>query len=406
MTFNIQNRHKYNDYHSVIFADAAGYYVYLPMWYIYGNNAKAFPNGEDTITGNGFHFDKVSNKIDTKYLCGVALMQTPFFLTANYLAPSFGFKADGFSKIYYWAIMMAGVFYACFGLLLLYHFLSRFYRPIESFITTLAFFLGTNLYFYSISRQGMSHVYTFFLFSLFLYLIPFFYEKQTVKNCIGIAFTFALIVFIRPTNFILLFFFLLYDVNSLKKLREKIFFWSTHFQIFFWMLLAAILVAIPQFIYWKETFHRFITYSYSNESFIYWKNPQILKLWFSTNNGLFLFAPLLLISIFGIFWMIKKSALNGWLIGILFLFATYIFASWWCWWFGCSLGSRSFIDFYPILAIPFGYCLHHSEKKISKALIFILIILCIILNMKMTYYYDGCFNGGIWDFNAYLKLIH
>ncbi|HVA99077.1 MAG TPA: hypothetical protein VNG53_09295, partial [Bacteroidia bacterium] len=341
LAFNMHSHDKYNNYHSVIWADAAGYYVYLPMWYIYGNNAKDFPANEDTITGNGFYYDKASNKIHTKYLCGVALMQTPFFITANYLAPLLGFKADGFSKIYHWSVMMAGIFYACLGLFFLYYFLNRFYLPIESFITTLAFFVGTNLYYYSIDAQGMSHVYSFFLLSFFLYLIPFFYEKPTTKNSIGIAFSFALMVFIRPTNFIVLFFFLFYNLLSWKQLRERIAFLKINFQLFLWMLLAAILIAIPQMIYWKQTFHRFITYSYSNESFIYWKNPHFIKLWFSTNNGLFLYAPLLLISIFGIFWMIKKAVSNGWIIGILFLTASYIFASWWCWWFGCSFGSRS-----------------------------------------------------------------
>jgi len=91
---------------------------------------------------------------------------------------------------------------------------------------------------------------------------------------------------------------------------------------------------------------------------------------------------------------------------IIFLTVSYICASWWSWWFGCSFGARNFVDYYPLLIIPFAFlldkCLSH---KIARIAVIAVISLCCYLNIDMEYYYDGCFYGTEWDFNTYLKLL-
>jgi hypothetical protein len=129
--------------------------------------------------------------------------------------------------------------------------------------------------------------------------------------------------------------------------------------------------------------------------------------WFSFNNGLFTYSPLLLLAVIGIVLMIKNKKREGYFYGGLFLLISYIFASWWCWWYGCSFGSRSFIEYYAILIVPFCYFLELSmKKKLSRTLVLVVISFCCYLNMDMEYYYDGCFYGETWDFASYLKLLN
>src|ERR1017187_354763 len=81
--FNKHSRDTFNSYHSVLWADASGYYMYLPIWFIYGNNANSINDTLVKHTGQGFHMDGIKNKIITKYTCGTAILQMPFFLASH-----------------------------------------------------------------------------------------------------------------------------------------------------------------------------------------------------------------------------------------------------------------------------------------------------------------------------------
>jgi hypothetical protein len=151
-----------------------------------------------------------------------------------------------------------------------------------------------------------------------------------------------------------------------------------------------------------------LVYSYTGESFTNWYRPAIAQLWFSANNGLFLYAPLFIIIIAGMGMMIKNKFLNAWLFLILFLCISYIFASWWNWSYGCGFGQRCYVEYYAFFSIPLAYVIsktYRHKKKGMRIAIYSFIFLFVIINLKLTYTYDGCWYGGTWDWGEYLKLI-
>ena len=100
---------------------------------------------------------------------------------------------------------------------------------------------------------------------------------------------------------------------------------------------------------------------------------------------------------------------SGFFILILFLILSYTFSSWWAWDFGCSYGSRSFVEYLSLFSIPVAYAYSRIAKlNLNKRLIFyVIIIVLITLNLKMIYSYDGCFQGtSNWDWSAYIQLIN
>src|SRR5690606_154748 len=119
----------------------------------------------DLRTGNGFLLDTETGIVSTKYSYGVALLQAPFFLGAHIYAKITGTYADGYGQPYRNAVNIAGVFYLIFGLLLLYKFLRFQFKSTISFITVALILLGTNVFHYGVYETGMSHIYSFFLFS-------------------------------------------------------------------------------------------------------------------------------------------------------------------------------------------------------------------------------------------------
>lgn len=407
LTFNKHSKDKAKSYHGVIWSDAAGYYVYNPMWFIYGNEASSFPDSIEAQTGNGFQLNFESNKVLTKYPCGVAILQAPFFLVSHALAKPLGYKADGFSRIYSFGLFFAGIFYCCMGLFFLSKFLSRYFSPGISMSAPILFLAGTNLFYYSIDAPGMSHVYSFFLFSLIIYLSPVITTKPNFKYYVLFFICLFLAVLARPTNILIGLFPLFYFVNSRTEIMERIQFLLQQKITLFISIALGCLVLIPQLLYWHNTTGNFLSYSYKDEGFDFLKNPKILEVWFSTNNGLFTYSPMILLSVVGIVLLIVNKKLSGYFYAGLFLLISYVFASWWCWWFGCSFGARSFVEYYAVLIIPFCFLLERSAmNKYSRIIVILAIGFCCYLNMDMEYYYDGCFYGETWDFASYLKLLN
>jgi hypothetical protein len=398
LSLNRHSKAKIFNYHSEIWSDKAGYYIYLPAFFIYDFEADKFPDSVGIKTGNGFTIDKVDNKVTTKYTYGVALMQTPFFLIAHVLAKKIGLEANGFSIIYNRMIDIAAVFYTVFGLLVLYMFLINYTESKIAIITLIFIFLGSNLFYYSIFDTGMSHIYSFFLFSVFLFLSDKVLKANSnLMNAI-FGLIIGLIISVRPVNIIFLPTFFIFNsiqLNNLKVLLKP----------FILMSIIIFVVLMPQFLYWKYLSGNFLFYTYTNEGFTNFLSPKILQLWFSPNNGLLLYNPIILLTLVGLIFLWEyrlKLSLN---ISLYFILISYIFSSWWSWSYGCSYGSRPFVEYYTILSLPLCYFSNYILNSNFKKYFLFIVVLFIGWNLKLIFSYDGCWYAGDWDWRLFLNLL-
>ena len=403
LTFNKHSKSGYFNYHSEIWADKAGYYVYLPATFKYQFDTSQFPDSIDVKTGNGFEL-RDDNKVITKYTYGVALMQMPFYLAGELYSGITGKRDNGFGRVSHAIINIAAVFYLMLGIYFLYGVLNSRLSASVTIITLFTIVLGTNLFYYSIDDTGMSHVYSFALFSGFLYVISV-GDKQlfNLRQLILISFIAALIVFIRPLNAIFVAaVFLLKILSGEMNYRQVA-------KLSIYSLLCFIVVLIPQMLYWDYAHGELLVYSYGNEGFDF-TNPRLLTTLFAPKNGLILYSPLFSL----IIWSIVKRSFresHKWisLVSIFtFLLITFLFSSWWTPDFGCSYGARSYVEYLVLFSIPFGYLTQEIWNKggWQKWFFSILMFACVAFNMKLIYTYDQCFMGeGYWDWNEYLRLI-
>lgn len=410
LAFNMHSRITYLDYHSEIWSDKAGYYVYLPAFFLYDFDPHKFPENIDLKTGNGFRLDLKNNKVRTKYPCGTAVLQAPFFLLANALAPVFSFNRDGFAPVYHWALYISAVTYLLIALIFLRKVLLK-YLPLKvTYITLFALFSGTNLFYFTIDSCAASHIYSFFLFSVFLYLtVGVIRQKKIIPlQMIMISIIAALIILVRPVNVIFLFIIFFIGIKNSEDLikRMKKLFTLKNVCIF---LVISFLIFLPQFLYWNYAEGKFLVYSYKGESFTNWHSPKIIEVLFAPRNGWLLYNPLHLFALAGILILMKREWKRFVIIPVILIIATYIFASWWDYGFGCSIGHRCYVEYYAMLSIPFGYSVYHIYKIRSagiKIFIFSIMIIFIICNLKVIYTYDDCFFGSsTWDWDEYLRLI-
>jgi len=409
MIFLGLNRHSRSgtfNYHAEIWGDKAGYYVYLPASLIYHFQAEAFPDSIAQKTGNGFSLDSEGQLVHTKYPMGVAMLQLPFFLGAHLFAHLSARPADGFSLAYHKSIDIAAAVYLSLAFMFLYLFLRKRYKPLNIMISLLIILASTNLYYYTIDESGMSHIYSFFVLSLMMYLSTQWARNPEKKAFMILLSVFsALFVLIRPVNILLLPLVFLY----LHYYHRPLCFPCRHsMKIFLLSLaLAFVIVFLPQFFYWEYSRGAWFRFFYPGEGFTHLLSPRFLKLWFSTYNGLFTYSPILLFVFLLAFFDKNQnhSAARAFL--LLFFVWSYITASWWSWHLGCAYGSRGFVDYLPLLApmVASQWNMISQKRIIVKITAILIISLLIAVNIKITYCWDGCWYGGDWDWKLWWETL-
>jgi len=405
MIFLALNRHSRNNiqnYHSEIWADKAGYHVYLPATFIYGFNASAMPDSIDKRTGGGFKLNLENNRIFTKYTYGVALMQMPFFLGAHALATPLGYPADGYSLPYHKAIDLAAAFYGFIGLIFLFYFLRAYFPTGVSLFTAFLVFGGTGVFYYAMFDTGMSHVYSFTLVSAALLLVSRIGNANfSTGSMMALGAVCGLAIAVRPTNALILSGLLIFvtrDQHSAIGIRRIAL-----------AILAGCLMLMPQMVYWTYLTGSPIMYSYGDEGFSNILSPEIIHIWFAPHNGLFLYAPILLIALAGLYFMYRLG--DRWRAGMLalhFLAFSYVTSSWWIWTYGCSFGSRPFVEYVPLLALPLGHIvqwgLGHSSKLIASCVLICLLI-PLAWTQKLMFSYPRCWYWSHWDWVSFYDLL-
>ncbi|MCF8235788.1 MAG: hypothetical protein K9G67_12685 [Bacteroidales bacterium] len=408
VSFNMHRVSGYFNYHSQIYSDRAGYYVYLPALFEYEFKADRFPDSVDVKTGHGFQLDHATGKVKTKYTYGIALMQLPFYLMAEAAACPLDQKPNGFSPVYHRVLNVAAVFYLMLGLVFLRKFLKSYFKEGVVLLLLITILSGTNLFYYAVDAVGMSHVYSFALFCIYLYLLKKtgYLEAKFGYHFILLFAVAALIILIRPSNLLFVILACFIDaengraiMNRLSKLLRA--------RILLYGLGIFLLVFLPQMLYWYYLNGSMINYSYDQEGFN-WLEPRFAVVLIAPENGLLPYNPLYLFILASFVLMIKKRIWNGLLILVMFALLLYMVSSWWAPTYGCSFGARNFVEYIAVFSIPLGYWFKSLLKmNLNKQLGFwILLLFFILVNLKLTYTFDDCFFGTkVWDWNEYFRLL-
>jgi hypothetical protein len=365
-------REKYTFY-----GDAVGYYSYLPSIFIYDNLGKVDsiptdmqipPDVEWAMKNQRLTGVKsTSNYIINQYTCGMAILEWPFFMMAHFTAKILGEPANAYSWPYDYAIKLSSFVFLLLGFFFTYRILRRKVSSPVALITLALLLLGTNLFWFSFEQAGMSHVPLFFLYAAFIWYTLKIHDcwkagsNVNRKHWLALGFSAGMMVLIRPSDIVLLFVFLLYGLNNTHAIRQK---WLWIQQSWKGLLLAALcafILWIPQLWYWKTFTGHWFFDSYKGQAFD-WSFKHYLDGLFGGGNGWFLYSPLMILSLLGLFFHKK---LKNWIPGIPIIFVVYTFIiySWWCYYYINGFGSRPMIHMYALLAIPLSMVIEWMDAK-------------------------------------------
>lgn len=352
-----------------VYSDGFGYYAYLPAL-LYGDFSFSFIEA-----GNWEHTLKLipaAGGLVNKYPVGVAIMESPFFLAAHLLsllkdALTGSATATGYSNLYQYMVLGGGVCYWVAGTVLLYMLLREqlgFSRKV-SLLTCVVITYGTNLFHYASYDACFSHVYSYFLFNLFLYYLCWYEEREAERRnrlwhtCI-FGFLAGLIFMCRNTNILFVLTYVFYGVKNWATLKKRILEILNPARAIPIVLTGCVTI-FPQLLYWHAATGHWFAYSYGDESF-YWLTPQLLPFLFSVRKGLFFWSPVLLLAVAGMLMAYKEKGKLYTGLVLFFVVIVYVSSAWWSWYYGGSFGQRVAVDFMCLFAIFIACVLDRLEQ--------------------------------------------
>ena len=388
---------KNNTNEGIIRSDGVGYYAYLPAIFIYNDYQYTFIDSvqkhHKEITISRDFLSKTDKGDINKYYVGEAMLQTPFFLIAHFLSLLSGLPADGFSLLYQLSVLVAANFFLWTGCRFTRKLLLEYGIPSETiaFILCLTVF-GSNLFFYATVEFSYSHIYSYGIVSAFLFYSYSFVKYRRPGHLYLAAFLYAMVLLLRPTNaFVLLL--VPFFAGSLKNLAEVI----KAISLRSWIISAAIgafMIFLQLLLYYLQTGHFFI-WSYGTERF-YFDDPQFFNILCEYRKGLFVYAPLTLLSLGGLIYVFRQNKFQFFVLLVFIFLFTYVAASWWCWWYGGSLGQREFVDIYCIVSLLLAFLYLSIRSKAGRIVYYMSSLLFIYWSLTLTYQYRhqiiDCYN--------------
>jgi hypothetical protein len=375
----------------VIESDAKGYYAYLPAVFIYHDlNYRFYYKIErETYYNPNLYFQYLrahNNKTINKYYVGTAICLMPFFLAGHAITLVTELPADGYSYYYTLMVHIGALFYlmlALFGLRKLLRTFAIDEKTIAWVLIAIVF--GTNLFYYVVTEFAMSHVYSFTAITWFSFTIRKYFLSMAHKYLFYSALLLGIITLIRPINILIVLSLpFLADsprqlISGLKNILTKS--WVSILAVFSFLLIISI-----QFIIYKLSTGQFLIYSYKEEGFNF-MNPQIWNFLFSYKKGMFVYTPILLLSLVGFIYYFRKSRYRFFaLSGFLFILI-YIFSSWHMWYYGGSFSQRVMVEFYAFFAILLATAIQQVKSMKARRIFLGLTILLIVFCQVQTYQY-------------------
>jgi hypothetical protein len=368
--------------------DAFGYYLYLPAFFIYDDvkELKWLPeiDKEYKVLGGPMyqaHKHQNGNYVG-KYLGGVAILETPFFFVGHFIAKNSTYKVDGFSPPYQYSIAFGAIFYCFLGLFFLRKTMLHFFEDKTVALSILLLATASNLVQYASVDSAQSHAYIFPLYALVIYTTFRWHQKPTFIWAILTGFIIGLATISLPTELIMLFIPLLWNLQNKESSKEKWTMVKINKKHIFVAVFGGFVGILPQLLYWKHVTGSFV---YNVGSKWYFLNPFFRGL-FGWEVGWFIYTPIAIFFILGLFTLknfpFKKSFITFTVLNI------WIIIAWSDWHYGGTFSSRALVQSYPIFAFSLAAFLQNIRGNKWRFGFYALAIYLSLVNLFQIYQYN------------------
>ncbi|KAF0196927.1 MAG: hypothetical protein FD166_2205 [Bacteroidetes bacterium] len=379
--------------------DVFGYYLYLPATFIY----------DDPGLANTAWLDKIVEKYEPsptlyqlvpaadgnrviKYTAGMALLYSPFFFIAHWIAPLSGYPADGFSLPYQLIVSLGGLFWIVLGIYAFRKLLLKFFNDQTTSVILILIIAGTNfLHLAALDGTLLTHNILFTLYAFLLLSTIEWHDKPSLRAALFTGFLCGLIALIRPSEAICFLIPLLWNTGTRKAITDKISLLRSHPLHPLLALFGALIIGSVQLFYWKKFTGEWFFYSYGNpgEGFRFFP-PYLGEFLFSFRKGWLVYTPVMIAVLAGFISLYRRHREIMPAVAIFFVLDLWIVSSWSCWWYaGGSFSARAIVPAYLVLAFPLAY-LTQAITVHWRRIALIVAGLLVLLNLFQSWqFYSG-----------------
>lgn len=391
--------------------DGYGYYLHLPATVIYkdpGMENRAWLDSLNAKYQEGRPFYQAvpgtSGRQVNVYTTGTAIAWLPFFLGGHAFAKLSGYPADGLSPPYQYAIILAGLFYGIFGMLLLRKLLLRYTGDTTAAFILLLTGLGTNLYMYASYECTINHVILFAFDTGIVLLTISWHENPDRKTAVFLGLCLGLVIIVRPTEIAWCILPLLWNVNGIRSFAEKFRLLKKHYADVLLLFAGTAAMGMIQLLYWKFTSGNWISNNHT-EGFDF-LHPFTSEALFSFKKGWFVYTPVMGLAALSLFFLLKNKNRIFIPVFSFFLVNLWLVSSWECWWYAGSFGQRAFVQSYGLMALPLALAFEAAaRKKIMRFVFPSLLLLLLLLNQFQSWQYvHGIIPGDRMTGEYYRKI--
>ncbi|HEV2523229.1 MAG TPA: hypothetical protein VGT24_12675 [Candidatus Acidoferrales bacterium] len=365
--------------------DGVGYYAYLRSALI--DHDLRFEN--DYLAGNpSFVLPRVDAQgrilpqyytrtgyIENHFTVGPAILWAPVMIAVHaavLIADHFGahVPADGLSRPYLIAMALTTAIYGFLSLFLAFQIARKYIDPQWAFLATVGIWMATSLPVYMYFNPSWSHAHSAFAVSLFLWYWDRTRLRRTAGKWVILGLMAGLMGNVYYPNVILLIFPGLEILYLLRAERAG----SASPRMPVWKIAkdgvlfgtTLIVSLLPTFLTRQIIYGSPFETGYPRISTWNWGSPALFQVLFSSDHGLFIWTPILLLAVAGLFLFRKSSNLLGAGMLLVFLSFYYFIASYPDWDGISSYGNRFFVSLTPIFVLGLAALLKALSGLVGK----------------------------------------
>lgn len=331
------------------------------------------------------------------YSVGPAILWFPFVavthlgvLGADHLG--FGIPPDGHSRPYIVALSLGTAIYGFLGLWFAFDLAKNYMEERWAFWATVGIWFASSLPVYMYLNPSWSHAHSVFTVALFLWYWHRTRTGRTAKQWAVLGAIAGLMLDVYMANGV---FFLAPAVDGIAGLAEarvkrdwRLAFKAIRDELIF--ALSFLIAFSPMLITRKIVYGNPLALGMYTNVRWNWKSPLLGKVLFSTQHGLFVWTPILLLAVLGLVALYRRDRrLAGCCAAIVLAF--YYLISCDPWWYGTlSFGNRFFVSLTPIFVLGLGSAFSSAarlwpDSRIAARRLIPVTVLFILWNIGVIY---------------------
>ena len=338
-------------------------------------------------------FRTVTGHLDNHFTVGPAILWAPFLLTAHAgvsLARAMGshVAADGFSAPYRFAMAFGTAVYGFLGLLLAYRLAGKYVDKRWAFLATIAIWWSSSLPVYMYFNPSWSHAHSAFTVALFLWYWRETLDRRTTRQWCVLAAIAGLMLNVYYANVTVLVVLVIEGVPQYLPISPKdpqretaaapqLF--ARHLLFCFIVILCLLPTFVSRYLIYGSPFES----GYVPLSEWAWGSPYFLSVLFSSNHGLLVWTPVVILSIAGlVLFRLREPRVGTPILAAALAF--YLLIACYPDWAGISsYGNRFFVSLTAPFIVGLAVLLDRAAKLFRSARAALLaassVVACLIL---------------------------